>query len=340
MLDLDRAIIADYKKISNEYLSSPLPTFDRKIRALIIGLGGSSNNVLSALSENCKTFYRSMNVCGYNPDTVGDTYYCIPERWPYFYLKSSFPEHFEEDLKDFIQKEINQNLINTVFVVSGLGHRGTGALLTETVVSLIGEVGLPCISIISLPFLFQGNQVLTNSLDKFKEIQKISELTLCFPFQEIVKKNNHYTLLDAFKIADLWMSGSICAIINGARNVTVNTILSNTVENYVSLTPHYEVKNGKEQQESLETLRRLYCWSKVRYNLSFRDRINIALGGMTFPQICVPDDVKKLSEQELFRLLNSLKKPWWNCLAKWIESKVDENNSLVCKCIRFYLKHM
>lgn len=84
-LNLDKACTTEYNHISKEYLSSPLPNFKENTRALIIGLGGSANNVLACLKENCKVFYRSMNVGAYDMNPVGNTFYCIPDRWPYFY---------------------------------------------------------------------------------------------------------------------------------------------------------------------------------------------------------------------------------------------------------------
>lgn len=199
---------------------------------MIIGLGGSANNVLASLKENCNDFYRSMNVGAYDMDPVGNSFYCIPDRWPYFYQMLSFPEHFEEDLKDFIKEEINQSKIDTVFVVSGLGNHGTGTLLTKTVLSLVKELGFPYISVVSLPFLFQGNKALTNSLEIFREIQKVAGLIICFPLEEIVKDNKGYTVLDAFKIADLWMSGTIQSVITGSKELTTRAILSKIIESY------------------------------------------------------------------------------------------------------------
>ena len=156
----------------------------------------------------------------------------IPDRWPYFYEMLSFPEHFEEDLQNFIKDEISRSKIDVVFVVSGLGNKGTGTLLTKTVLSLVKELGLPCISMVSLPFFFQGNKVLANSIETFSEIRKDAGLVICFPLEEIAKGNKEYTVLDAFKIADLWMSGAIKAVITGSRRLTTKTILSKIIENY------------------------------------------------------------------------------------------------------------
>lgn len=231
-LNLDKACTTEYNHISEEYLFSPLPNFKENTRALIIGLGGSANNVLASLKENCNDFYRSMNVGAYDMDPVGNSFYCIPDRWPYFYQMLSFPEHFEEDLKDFIKEEINQSKIDTVFVVSGLGNPGTGTLLTKTVLSLVKELGFPCISVVSLSFLFQGNKALANSLETFREIQKVADLMICFPLEEIVKDNKGYTVLDAFKIADLWMSGTIKAVITDSKELTTKAILSKIIESY------------------------------------------------------------------------------------------------------------
>jgi hypothetical protein len=50
--------------------------------------------------------------------------------------------------------------------------------------------------------------------------------------EEIAKGNKEYTVLDAFKIADLWMSGAIKAVITGSRRLTTKTILSKIIENY------------------------------------------------------------------------------------------------------------
>ena len=82
-------------------------------------------------------------------------------------------------------------------------------LLTKTVLSLVKELGLPCISMVSLPFFFQGNKALANSIETFREIRKGAGLVICFSLEEIAKENKEYTVLDAFKIADLWMSGAI-----------------------------------------------------------------------------------------------------------------------------------
>lgn len=231
-LNLDKAYTTEYNHISEDYLALPLPNFKENTRALIIGLGGSANNVLASLKENCNVFYRSMNVGAYDMNPVGNTFYCIPDRWPYFYQMLSFPEHFEDDLKSYIQEEINRSAIDVVFVVSGLGNHGTGTLLTKTVLSLVKELGLPCISVVSLPFLFQGNKALANSLETFREIRKVADLTICFPLEEIVKDNKGYTVLDAFKIADLWMSGTIQSIITGSKELTTRAILSKIIESY------------------------------------------------------------------------------------------------------------
>jgi hypothetical protein len=317
--------------------SAELPNFKDNTRALIIGLGGSANNVLASLKENCNVFYRSMNVGAYDMNPVGNTFCCIPDRWPYFYQMLSFPEHFEEDLKDFIKEEINQSKIDIVFVVSGLGNNGTGTLLTKTVLSLVKELGFPCISVVSLPFLFQGNKTLASSLETFREIQKVAGLMICFPLEEIVKDNKGYTVLDAFKIADLWMSGTIKAVITGEKDHTTRKILSKIVESYESSIPY---SDKQENAQELEILRKSYCRAIVWYSLTFRDRIDIALGTMTYPQIGVHDEVKKMSEQELYRRYNSIKKPWWNCIAKWIEDKLEENSPFIYKFLLFYRKHM
>jgi cell division GTPase FtsZ len=231
-LNLDKAYTTEYNHISEDYLSLPLPNFKENTRALIIGLGGSANNVLVSLKENCNIFYRSMNVGAYDMNPVGNTFYCIPDRWPYFYQMLSFPEHFEEDLQSFIHEEISRSEIDVVFVVSGLGNHGTGTLLTKTVLSLVKELGFPCISVVSLPFLFQGNKALASSLETFREIQKVAGLMICFPLEEIVKDNKGYTVLDAFKIADLWMSGTIQSIITGSKELTTRAILSKIIESY------------------------------------------------------------------------------------------------------------
>lgn len=231
-LNLDKACTTEYNHISEEYLISPLPNFKENTRALIIGLGGSANNVLASLKENCNVFYRSMNVGAYDMDPIGNTFYCIPDRWPYFYQMLSFPDHFEEDLQSFIQEEISRSEIDVVFVVSGLGNNGTGTLLTKSVLTLVKELGFPCISVVSLPFLFQGNTALANSLETFREIQNVTDLTICFPLEEIVKGNKEYTVLDAFKIADLWMSRTIKAVITGSKGLTTKAILSKIIESY------------------------------------------------------------------------------------------------------------
>lgn len=336
-IDLDKACTTEYNHISEEYLSSPLPNFNENTRALIIGLGGSANNVLASLKDNCNVFYRSMNVGAYDMNPVGNTFYCIPDRWPYFYQMLSFPEHFEEDLKCYIQEEISRSKIDVVFVVSGLGNNGTGTLLTKTVLSLVKELGLPCISIVSLPFLFQGNKALTNSLETFREIRNVADFTICFPLEEIAKVNKEYTVLDVFKIADLWMSGAIIAVITEENIQTTKKILSKIVESYVSSIPY---SDKQENAQKLEILRKSYCRARVWYSLTFRDRIDIALGTMTYPQIGVHDEVKKMSEQELYRRYNSIKKPWWNCIANWIEGKLEENSPFIYKFLLFYRKHM
>lgn len=336
-LNLDKTCTTEYNHISKEYLSSPLPNFKENSRTLIIGLGGSANNVLASLKENCNVFYRSMNVGAYDMNPVGNTFYCIPDRWPYFYQMLSFPEHFEEDLQSFIQEEISRSKIDVVFVVSGLGNNGTGTLLVKTVLSLVKELGFPCINITSLPFLFQGNKPLANSLKIFREIRKVADFTICFPLEEIAKANKGYTVLDAFKIADLWMSGTIKAVLTGEKNHTTRKILSKIVESYESSIPY---SDKQESAKKLEILRKSYCRARVWYSLTFRDRIDIALGTMTYPQIGVHDEVKKMSEQELYRRYNSIKKPWWNCIANWIEGKLEENSPFIYKFLLFYRKHM
>ena len=213
-------------------MSSPLPNFEENTKTLIIGLGGSANNVLASLKEDCNVPYRSMNVGAYDMNPVGNTFYCIPDRWPYFYQMLSFPDHFEEDLQSFIQEEISQSEIDVVFVVSGLGNNGTGTLLTKTVLTLVKGLDLPCISVVSLPFLFQGNKALASSLETFREIRKVADLTICFPLEEIVKDNKGYTVLNAFKIADLWMSGTIQSIITESKELTTRAILSKIIESY------------------------------------------------------------------------------------------------------------
>lgn len=231
-LILNKAYTTEYKQISEKNLSSLLPDFEGNARPLIIGLGSSANNVLSTLIGNCNVFYQSINVGAYDMNPVGNTFYCIPDRWPYFYEMQSFPEHFEEDLQNFIKDEISRSKIDVVFVVSGLGNKGTGTLLTKTVLSLVKELGLPCISMVSLPFFFQGNKALANSIETFREIRKVAGLVICFPLEEIAKENKEYTVLDAFKIADLWMSWVIKAVITGSRGLTTKTILSKIIENY------------------------------------------------------------------------------------------------------------
>ena len=334
-LNLDKACTTEYNHISNEYLSSPLPNFKENTRALIIGLGGSANNVLACLKENCKVFYRSMNVGAYDMNPVGNTFYCIPDRWPYFYQMLSLPEHFEDDLQSFIQEEFSRSKIDVVFVVSGLGNNGTGTLLVKTVLSLVKELGFPCINITSLPFLFQGNKPLANSLKIFREIRKVADFTICFPLEEITEVNKEYTVLDAFKIADLWMAGTIKAVITGEKNQTTRKILSKIVESYVSSIPY---SDKQENAQKLEILRKSYCWARVWYSLTFRDRIDIALGTMTSPKIGVHDDVKNMSEQELYRRYKSIKKPWWNSFAEWIEDSVKDETSYIYKFLQLYYK--
>lgn len=334
-LNLDKTCTTEYNHISKEYLSSPLPNFKENTRALIIGLGGSANNVLASLKENCNVFYRSMNVGAYDMNPVGNTFYCIPDRWPYFYQMLSFPEHFEEDLQSFIQEEISRSKIDVVFVVSGLGKNGTGTLLAKTVLSLVKELGFPCINITSLPFLFQGNKTLANSLETFREIRNVADFTICFSLEEIAKVNKEYTVLDAFKIADLWMSGAIIAVITGENIQTTKEILSKIVGSYVSSISY---SDKQENAQKLEILRKSYCRARVWYSLTFRDRIDIALGTMTYPQIGVHDEVKKMSEQELYRRYKNIKKPWWNPFAEWIEESIKDETSFIYKCLQLYYK--
>ena len=71
---------------------------------------------------------------------------------------------------------------------------------------------------------------------------------------------------------------------------------------------------------------------------TFRDRIDIALGTMTSPKIGVHDDVKNMSEQELYRRYKSIKKPWWNSFAEWIEDSVKDETSYIYKFLQLYYK--
>jgi len=233
-IQLDESARIMYEKIMKESLATHLPAIAVNSNPLIIGVGGSRKNIFSALRDNGNVHCRLMYIGGYIQDSFGDIEYFIPEKWPGSYWRKSFPEGFEDDLKNFIKAEVDHSHINQIFVVSGLGKRGTGSRLTKTVIQLIKELNLPCICIISLPFFFQGNEAVSTSLRKFSEIREVSARTLCFPLHEIANINGEYTLLDAFKIADLWMVKAIDNIINGSESQTIGKILSMVTQVYKS----------------------------------------------------------------------------------------------------------
>lgn len=67
-------------------------------------------------------------------------------------------------------------------------------------------------------------------------------------------------------------------------------------------------------KEQLEKEKDTYVFTMILYSMSFKERIYIKMGIKTFPLYEISDKVKNMSEEELLKHENKLKKPWWDCL--------------------------
>lgn len=93
---------------------------------------------------------------------------------------------------------------------------------------------------------------------------------------------------------------------------------------------------SSDKKNDLYILRHSYCYNKILYNMSFKDRLDIALGKVSYPLFRISDDINKMREKELIDNLLTLKKPWWDGIINYIENGINDEHSFVYKCLELY----
>lgn len=184
---------------------------DRSYKVAVLGVGRAGCTIISSLQsliENTADLFHIhsqdeylTNLQATNKISIGisETQNLGTNGEPYLGRKCA------EDHKELITKTLGS--YDIVFIVAGLGG-GTGSGATPYIAKLLQELGILTISIISLPFSFEGDRKRRIALSAFQKIKLSGDSTVVVN-NDYILKSKQINTNNIFHRTDQYMSSTI-----------------------------------------------------------------------------------------------------------------------------------